>query len=277
METVYCQMAIQSLLTYLDQPDSPQSELDTALRHIAACSYCQRRVGYLARALNNPEQDTLTCGECEELLPEYYQAEIEGQASGARLRPVARHLATCPSCAAAYTTLLDLSALAFAEASGPPPDYPAFDLSFLREKKAQFQPALITRLDEWGRLIIQFSAEFFRAWQPPPFVAAGLKRSETSSKTLSQFSGQLRDDLEISVTVEQERKEPAYCTITMQVNIPSRGGWPNLAGLEVTLQRDQEIIATQVTDAHGEVVFEKIGVADLDQLVYEITLEERKT
>jgi hypothetical protein len=147
----------------------------------------------------------------------------------------------------------------------------------LREKKAQSEPAPITRLDEWGRLIIQFSAKFFSAWQPPTFAAAGLKRSETSSKTLSQFSGQLQDDLEISATVEQERKDPAYCTITMQINIPSRGGWPNLAGLEVTLKRDQEIIATQVTDAHGEVVFERIKAVDLDQLVYEITLGERKT
>jgi hypothetical protein len=124
-------------------------------------------------------------------------------------------------------------------------------------------------------LIIQFSAELRRAWQFPTFATAGLKRGETSLKTLGQFSMQAQEDLEVAITVEEQDNESIYCMITMQVNIPSRGGWPNLADIQVILKRDQEILASQVTDAYGEVVFEKIHPTDLTQLVFEITPEQQ--
>lgn len=275
METVHCRMAIEHLLTYLDQPDLHQAELNAALRHIAACRSCERRTGYLVRALNTPEEDTLTCRECEELLPEYYQAEIEGQAAGARWRPVARHLATCPHCSAAYATLTDLSALAFGERGASPPSYPPLDLSFLSEKKAESPQSMsLWRLDEWGRLLIQLSDELIHAWQPPAFAAAGLKQAETSARTLGQLSVQPHKDLEVTITAEQQRSDPVHCTITVQVNLPSRGGWPNLARTEVTLKRNQETLATHMTDAYGEAVFEKIATADLPQLSFEIAPRE---
>lgn len=271
METVHCHMAIERLLTYLDQPDPHKTELNAALRHIATCRYCEQRVGYLVRALNTPDEDTLTCEECEERLPEYYQADIEGHAAGARWRPVARHLATCPHCSAAYATLTDLSTLAFGEQDALL-SYPPLDLSFLsKEKKTKPpQPEPLWRLDEWGRLIIQFSAELIRAWQPPAF-AAGLKKSETSPPTLGQFLVQTKEDLEVTITAERQRNDPTHCTMTVQVNIPSQGGWPNLADTEVTLKRDQEVLAIQFTDAYGEAIFEKVATIDLAQLAFEIT------
>jgi hypothetical protein len=272
---MHCQMAIERLLTYLDQPDFHQTELNAALRHIATCRYCEQRVGYLVRALNTPDEDTLTCEECEELLPEYYQADIEGHTAGARWRPVARHLATCAHCSVAYATLIDLSTLAFGEHDVPLSD--PLDLSFLsKEKKTKLsQPEPLWWLDEWGHLIIQFSAELIRAWQPPTF-AAGLKKSETSPPTLGQFSMQTKEDFEVTITAERKRNDPTHCTMTVQVNIPSRGGWPNLAGTEVSLKRDQEILAMQITDAYGEAIFEKVAIADLAQLAFEIAPGQHK-
>jgi hypothetical protein len=276
METVHCQMAIERLLTYLDQPDFHQTELDAALRHIAACRYCEQRVGYLVRALNTPDEDTLTCEECEELLPEYYQADIEGHAAEARWRPVARHLATCAHCSGAYTVLTDLSTLAFNEQDASL-SYPPLDLSFLgQEKKTKLsQPEPLWWLDEWGHLIIQFSAELIRAWQPPTF-AAGLKKSETSPSTLGQFSVQTKEDLEVTITAERQRNDPTYCTMTVQVNIPSRRGWPNLADTEVTLKQGEQLSTTHLTNAFGEVIFEGIATADLAKLSFEITPEQHK-
>jgi hypothetical protein len=79
------------------------------------------------------------------------------------------------------------------------------------------------------------------------------------------------DDLQATITVEDMRADPAYCTVTVEADIPSRGGWPNLAGTEVMLKRGELELDTQRTDAHGEVVFEGIATDDLAHLVVEIT------
>jgi len=54
------------------------------------------------------------------------------------------------------------------------------------------------------------------------------------------------------------------------VNIPSRGDWPNQAGIEVTLKQDEQPRAVRVTDAYGEAIFEGIATADLAHLTLEI-------
>lgn len=269
METKECRVATNRLLTYMDHPDSSSTELEAVLHHFRGCSFCQRHIGYLVRALNIKEEDSLTCSDCEELLPEYFQAEAEGQAGGARWQPVSRHLATCPHCAAAYATLTDLDALAFAERGVEPPSYPVPDLSFLSEKKiGSPPPPLFWHLDELGRLIIQFSAEFLRTWQTPAYGAAGLKT--LGSKMLGPIRMQAHTDLEAAVTVEQQRNDPTFCLVTVQVNIPSRGGWPNLANIEVTLKQGPHPLATQLTDPYGEAIFERIATADLAQITVEI-------
>jgi len=205
METKECRMAINRLLVYLNQPDSSSAELEAALRHIGECSYCEHRIGYLTRALTITEEDSLTCRECEELLPEYFQADIEGQASGARWRAVAQHLTTCSHCAGAYASITDLTALALGEKGvDPPPGYVP-DLSFLDEKK---QLAPEWRLDELGRLLIQFSAEFIRAWQAPLYGAAGLKTSASLPGAAGPVTVKAHTDLETSVTIEPQRHDP---------------------------------------------------------------------
>lgn len=267
METKECRMAIEHLLVYLDQPDSPSVELEAALRHIGGCSFCERHVGYLTRALTITEEDSLTCRECEELLPEYFQADTDGQASGVRWQPVTRHLATCPHCAEAYAAITDLTALAFGEKSADPLPRYTPNLSFLGEKK---QPLPQWRLDELGRLFIQFSAEFIRAWQSPTYGAAGLKTAASLPGTVGPVMIKAHTDLETSMTIEPQRHDPNSCTLIVQVNIPSRGDWPNLADIEVTLKQGQYLLATRLTDAYGEVIFEGIATANLAQLTLEI-------
>jgi hypothetical protein len=67
------------------------------------------------------------------------------------------------------------------------------------------------------------------------------------------------------------RGDPTRCTVIVKVNIPSRGGWPNLAGTEVMLKRGELELDTQTTDAYGEAVFERIATDDLAHLIFEIT------
>lgn len=274
MHTIDCREAIEQLLASWENPDQYRAEADAAMKHIKKCPHCESRVGHLIRALATDEEDSLTCQECEDLLPDYLQAEAEGQAHVPRWRAVALHLETCPHCAAAYATLTDLVALAYGERGVEPPRYPVPELAFLRQKKDRHsQPVSIAwRLDELGRLIVELSAELLHALQLPAYQPAyATARLKSEKKTLFQLAlKEAVKDLEVTITAEETRDDPTRCTVSVQVHIPSRGGWPNLADTEVTIKRDEQELETQRTDAFGEAVFEGIATDDLAHLVFEI-------
>jgi len=271
-----CRLIVERLSAYLDDP-SDRATLDASVNHMMECPLCESRIGYLIRALATDEVDRLTCQECQELLPEYLQAEIDGRAHKAKWHVVAFHLETCPHCSEAYAALVDLMGLAYGERGTEPPHYPTPDLPFLKvEQSAPSQPLMVDwQLDRLGSLIIRFSAELVRALQSPAYrpayAAAGLK-SARSRRILCQLSlKEAVEDLEVTVTFEEERDTPASCTVIVEVDIPSRGGWPNLAGTRVTLKRGEEELETQWTDAFGKAVFAGIAGDDLPHLVFEIT------
>jgi len=275
MQTTDCRAAIEHLLAYWENPDLHRAEAEAAFSHIGKCAHCERRMRYLMRALATDEEDLMTCQECQDLLPEYLQAEGAGRAHEAQWHLVVFHLETCPHCSAEYATLSELLELAHGEQGVEPPRYPVPDLSFLgRAKGRPPQPVSIPwRLTELGHLVIEFSAEVLRAFQmpayQPAYAVAGLKSK--SPKALCQISlKEAVEDTEVTITVEEMRADPARCTVTVRVDIPSRGGWPNLAGTEVTLKRGELELNTQTTDAHGEAVFEGIATDDLPHLVFEV-------
>jgi hypothetical protein len=78
------------------------------------------------------------------------------------------------------------------------------------------------------------------------------------------------EDFEAVIIVDMSRKDTTHCTITVEVNIPSRGGWPNLADTEVKLKQNELILATQLTNAYGRAVFKEITIAELTKLNFEI-------
>jgi hypothetical protein len=124
-------------------------------------------------------------------------------------------------------------------------------------------------------LVIEFSAELVRTLQAPayqPAYAAARLKSGRSQRVLCRFSlKEAIEDLEVTITAEERRDDPAQCTVIVEVNVPSRGGWPNLAGTQVTLRRGEQELETQLTDAFGKAVFEDIRTEDLANLVFEIT------
>lgn len=275
-----CRLIVERLSAYLRDPGLDHAALDAAISHMSECPYCAERIDHLIRALATDEIDQLTCQECQELLPEYLQAEIDGRAHEAKWRPVAFHLETCPHCSEMYAALVDLMGLAYGERGTEPPHYPVPELEFLRPKSAapSQPPTVDWRLDNLGRLIIRFSAELVRALRvtplQPAYAAAGLK-SDRPRRVLCQLSlKEAVEDLEVTITAEEEREDPTCCTVIVEVNIPSRGGWPNLAGTRVTLKRGAEELETQWTDAFGKAVFEGIPTNDLPRLVFEIVPSE---
>ena len=172
MRKMDCHTAVEALLAYLDRSDSEtgssrgdgqgpaadavKDAVADAIGHILQCPRCEQRVGYLVRALTGDRDDLLTCQECEELLPEYMQAEEMGEASGARWRAMAFHLETCPHCAAAHAELSEDEALAWSKQGRKPERYPIPDLSFLRSTKGTSR--VPWRINEWGALVIEFSS-----------------------------------------------------------------------------------------------------------------------
>jgi hypothetical protein len=222
------------------------------------------------RALNTDREDRLTCQECQDLLPDYIQAATEGRADEGQWGALAFHLEICPHCSSEYTALVELMELAWEERGVEPPLYPAPNLSFLRPEPDK-KP---WRLDDLGRLIVEFSAELLRTLQPPPSQLAYAKnalKSSRSSRTLCQFAlKEAIQDLDVTITAKELPENPTHCTVIIEVNIPSKGGWPHLAGTEVTFKHQGKVLETQRTDAFGQAILEGIATDDLTRLVFEI-------
>ena len=122
-----------------------------------------------------------------------------------------------------------------------------------------------------GRLVIQFSADLLSALQPPALQPGYLKGNAPSS--LSYALTDQIDDLNVRIHVEASRRDPQTATLEVEVDIPSHGGWPNLAGSAVILRRGpDELIDEQETDAFGKVSFEDVRAEDLPLLVFEIAV-----
>jgi hypothetical protein len=263
MGTIECQLAIDRLSAYIADPALDRTEIETALSHVRGCPNCTRNIGYLVRALETEATDRLRCADCQERMVEYYHAVRAGQAGIKRWRAVALHLALCPHCALAYADLGDLVELAEGQGDVAPQTYPAPNLSFLRPP--------IWRWDTLGRLVIAFSKEVLHNLQMPAGPTFALKGEQPETLDLRPFTliGEV-PDRDIRIEVEQVRGDPARCTITVQVRIPSLGGWPKLRGTHVTLKHGDIEIDNQTTDAHGNAVFMRVAVDDLAQLEFAI-------
>jgi hypothetical protein len=127
------------------------------------------------------------------------------------------------------------------------------------------------RLDTLGRLVIQFSTDLLRSLQPPLLQPSYLKGDAPAALNYT-LTDQL-DDLNVRINVEPSRRDPQQTSVEVEVDIPSRGGWPNLAGNTVTLRRGAEQLPEeQETDAFGKALFEDVSVEELPLLVFEIAV-----
>lgn len=194
-----------------------------------------------------------------------YQLGLLAESQAARLKA---HLDRCPYCQAELTQLTD-----FLITETTAPALMAEEAAWTQGDGFEWQ-----YLPQAGRVIIRLVGEALDAaahhlqqrWSPPSgrLAPGGVRGSQPLLEmTLSQGI----DDFEAVISVATRLKDPTQCNITIKVNIPSRGGWPNLAGTEVILKREGTTIATQATNAFGQVVFKEITPAELTKLSFEIT------
>ncbi|MEZ4660855.1 MAG: hypothetical protein R2911_25165 [Caldilineaceae bacterium] len=124
------------------------------------------------------------------------------------------------------------------------------------------------RLTELRRMVVTFSEEFVAALQPKSLQYATLKSA--GDELFRVDSADMAADLNVTVSARPKRRTADQSAIqyvvSVDAQIPSRGGWPNLAGTNVTLLVDGQAVATRQTDAFGKVVFDAVARADLGRM-----------
>jgi len=123
----------------------------------------------------------------------------------------------------------------------------------------------------WRRKVDQFVIEFSSNVGPSLQLTPQTRSLKGIGSTLWEFSfREAMEDLQFRVETQEKEGDPTRCLILVDFLIPDRGPL-NHADTEVTLKRDEQILATKLTDYHGKVLFEDIPVDELAQLVLEIT------
>lgn len=207
------------------------------------------------------------CQACRASLAAYVDAELAAQPAAGLYPMVAEHLAGCTDCLQVYKELSSLLSLERQGQLQPPPAKPTFDFGYLPQK-AGTPTQRPWRLDELGRLIVALSADLLHSLQGPALQPSYLKGEAGAGFELVLAEG--LDDLQVSIHAEPRPRQPGRIDLAVGVDIPSRGGWPNLAGSAVTLRRGSDVLDQQDTDAFGKVVFEDVPVDDLPSLSFEI-------
>lgn len=222
----------------------------------------------ILRALFEEEAlPTPDCGPCQDQLAAYIDAELSGSDAAATFPSVFAHLVECATCSAAYDELAALLALEHSGKLAAPPVTAKFNFTFLPAPAAQ-PTSPFWRLDSLGRLIVQFSEELVRSLQGPALQPSYLKGDAPQPLTIAVDDEV--DDLAVRISAEPARRNVQLYGVEVDVDIPSRGGWPNLAGSVVTLSIEDAEFDRQETDAFGKALFENVPADALPGLIFTV-------
>lgn len=226
------------------------------------------QVQSILQALFDEDLSAPDCAPCQEQLAAYVDAHLAGQPAGTRFPAVAAHLDRCADCQQAYQELMALLTLERSGKLAPPPVAPSFDFSYLPPRPAAQPAARPWRLDGLGRLVIQWTAELLASLSGPALQPAMLK-SAAPAGLRYELAGAV-DDLAVRIEAEPQRGDPQRWTVEVAVDIPSRGGWPHLAGNLVTLRRGDATLDQQETDPYGKALFDDLPASALPQLSFTV-------
>lgn len=137
-----CRNYLETWLQSVDTGQPAPATIARAANHLATCPSCQARLRQLAKALDEPQEDQLSCTAAEEHLLTYIEAQARGKA-GAGFHHLQNHLAHCPSCLATYADIVERRTATLADRVPVATAYPAFDLSFLRQGQDAALPSLL--------------------------------------------------------------------------------------------------------------------------------------
>lgn len=261
----------QSLLsTVMQQSEINVHDQAAILLHLRSCKKCQAKFGMLLEGVWFSVEDTLTCTECEDLLPEYLMSRRRDTIDTTHWQTIQNHLRICPSCHNILSELQTLeSELEMMEEVIPTTSNLINPVSVSQAPESQSISAEIKwRVDELGAIIIELSKKFVASFDVPVF--AGVK-GETTRKILCKLDlPEVFEDCAVTIIAQEMFQDATHCEISIDVRMPSRGGWPNLAGIEVMVKRGEHMLQKQLTDSFGKAYFSGIRRDELDQLVVQI-------
>ena len=111
-----CQQ-LQRLLTSENTTDTYDEQTERLVAHLRTCPRCQHGIIRLSRALI--AHDTLSCDQCRQRLPSYYEATHPDyplvKMSEQELREILIHLSHCTSCQDDYRFLATVAEMEEAE------------------------------------------------------------------------------------------------------------------------------------------------------------------
>lgn len=221
----------------------------------------------------------------QHLLSAYVEAQLDGRDAADLFPDVHIAIEQFAEFAEEYEMLYELFD---AERKGEleePPTTPIFDFSYLDLPPAQ-EPALqqngeaaSSLLDKVETWTVQLSESIVgslqavaqvRQSQHPAFAT----RSTDSKEWQTWFSYRPLNpptDLNVNIAFKHRSDESEFCNVVVNVDVPSRGGWPNLADSQVLLSGYDGADRSGVTDPFGEVLFEGVKKSVVPQLAFAIT------
>lgn len=226
--------------------------------------------------------------ETQHLLSAYVEAELEGKDAASLFPEVKRAIANFPAFAEEHTILYEILDAEHRGELEEPPYVPVFDFSYLNlsEPADSIKVKSIetgaasdqTSSMPWGfnragHLVIQFTQEIVTSLQTQAIQMAPVHnlRSGEAWRTWLEYSlPRPSADLDVTVTVKHVGNENAFCNVVVKVDIPSRDGWPQLAGSQVQLTGPEIESVWQETDPFGEVVFESIEKTAVPYLKFQV-------
>jgi hypothetical protein len=271
-----CRLAVERLLAATAGTNVPRSEVDAAIRHVLECPVCGDRLGYLVRAIESPDEDRLTCSQCEAALPHYVRAEAEGCAGDSEWQPVQLHLEVCAHCAEHYSRLAAADAFQDRPATLPEDTvlHDAMKVPAPPSEHASrgWQVAVGFRwmVAAAGRLLVQVAAESMGPIVAPTVLAATRGTEEPDRRDdlwHIVLTPQETGDLDVEAIVRRDPQRADTCRLSVQVQTRSR--WPDLAGVRV-IARAGDWHAEGLTDDGGQVILAGLLSARLRDLEIEV-------
>jgi hypothetical protein len=204
----------------------------------------------------------------------YLEAELAGQ-DAARLYPqTAQALTSSAAWRQEYAALKDFLTWEVHTPFVQPPRPPCFDFSYL--PMVESATAVVTE-PSWywaplGYLVVDLSNAVQRLLQPPQqqpaysFIRAGQGEENAIHFALEN---QLAD-LNLRLTIEREPATSDGCQVIVEAEIPSRGGWPNLADTIVNLKQADTVVQSRLTDDFGKAVFPAVALIQMAGLKVEV-------
>lgn len=238
----------------------------------------QRQLRQLGQALENQFEDTLTCDQCQAILPDYVSATVGvGAAALAPTEQVAveYHLALCPHCTAAHQQVQAWFSQSLSDTIPTASPYPDFDLTFLTPQPTsatiKSNPRqILTILRQQGKQFLQDTlGELYLLLNLAPQNASGWAVKSGEENLL--LARTLLSDVdvpgwEVEATAFAVDAEISRLEVSLYSIDSSR---QDLSGITVTLD-DGVSERVGVSDTNGLVEFDRVRRERLPSVVVHI-------